>query len=203
MKSPPKVQGNRQRLLERLHASVDHGDAVRGQRLLERIEEERVDENSALARWRLLTLQDDLTSALNTVQEAVQAYPQCGDLQHALGWTLLELDQAESAVSHLQKACSLEPAFADGWHDLAIAFEALGDLRGMQSAFRHVFRLDRVELKKPARFTPEQILAWADRSMRSLPGSVVAAVTELPIFVQDYPDDWILEEPPYDPRLLG
>lgn len=203
MKSRPKVQGNRQRLLERLHASVDHGDLPRAHRLLSRLEDDGVDENSWLARWRVLTLQDNLAPALKAAQDAVEAYPGCGDLQHALGWTLFELERVTEATAYLEEACYLEPDFADGWHDLAVAHEALGNLSGMKAAFTQVFRLDQVELAMPSRFAPEEILAWADRSVRSLPGSVVAAVTELPIFVQDYPDDWILDEPPYDPRLLG
>jgi len=183
VKSRPKGQGNRQRLLERLHASVDHGDVLRAQRLLARIEDDGTDENSALAKWRVLTLREDLEPALASAQEAVKAYPQCGDLQHALGWTLFELERVSEATAHLEEACYLEPNFADGWHDLAVAREALSDLSGMKAAFTKVFQLDQQELREPARFS--------------------TAVTELPIFVQDYPDDWILDEPPYDPRLLG
>jgi predicted Zn-dependent protease with MMP-like domain len=193
----------RDRLLERFHSSLDHGDVRRAGKLLSEIDKGEPDAEAAFARWRLLAAAEDLAPALAFAQQAVGRFAESPELQHALGWTLLESGAAEEAIPHLEEACYLDDGFADAWHDLALARESIGDLSGMRQAFAEVYGLDTADPGGPLRWTPEQVLRWADRALESLPASVRKALGNLPIFVQDYPDDWILEEPPWDPRLLG
>jgi predicted Zn-dependent protease with MMP-like domain len=198
-----EADGRRERLLERLHDAVDHGNQELAQQLLDTLMEAPADAPAAYARWRCLSLSEDLEEARAAAEEAVAAFPDEAELHHALGWTLAEMGRPDEAVVSLQLACEIDPESSDGWHDLAVAWEMLGDLAGMRTAFKEVYALDTAEPREPHVFSTEQILSWADRAVRILPEEVCAAVKILPIFVQDYPDDWILEEPPYDPRLLG
>jgi predicted Zn-dependent protease with MMP-like domain len=182
---------------------IDHGDRLRARALLDRIESERQDAETAFARWRFLASGEDMDPALQAIETDASHYPDDPDLQRALGWTLGEAGRTDEAATALLRAVKIDPDFADAWHDLALAHEALGDLEGMQKAFAEVYVIDTSPDKAPARFTPEQVLKWANHAISALPPSVQNVIPQLPIFVQDYPDDWIIDESPYDPRLLG
>jgi len=158
---------------------------------------------SAYAHWRCLSLDDDLEPAEAVAREGVTSYPEDPALHHALGWTLAQREQLNDAVTSLERSCELDPSRADSWYDLGITYESLGNSRHMRRAFTRVYALDTAEPRPPNLFSTDDILSWADRAVRMLPAKVREAVRVLPIFVQDYPDDWILEEPPWDPRLLG
>ena len=60
MRPAPPPETQRSRLLETIHAAVDHGDARRARKLLKRLEADGVDADSRLARWRALSLEEDL-----------------------------------------------------------------------------------------------------------------------------------------------
>ncbi len=203
MKSRRTPPSDAPALLDRFHASVDHGDRRRASRLLRRLEAGGEQPVVALARWRLLTLDEDLAPARSAVASSVQRYPEDPDLQHALGWTLLELNHLDEALAHLEEAVYLDESYADAWYDLAIARELAGDEAGTRSAFTRVYRLDTAPDAPALRFSEDQVMAWAERAYESLPEAVLDAAASLPVFVQDYPDPWILEAAPWDPRLLG
>lgn len=203
MKSRHRPPGESPGLLERFHASIDHGDHKRAGKLLRRLEAGGERPVTALARWRLLSLADDLVPARQAAASSVQRYPDDPDLQHALGWTLLELDLIDEALGHLEEAVYLDEGFADAWYDLGLAREVAGDGAGMRAAFTRVYSLDTGADAPKLRFSEDQVMAWAERAYSSLPDAVLDAAQALPVFVQDYPDPWILEAPPWDPRLLG
>lgn len=183
--------------------SIDHGDRLRAHDLLERIEAERQDAETAFARWRFLASGNETEAALETIVKDAARFSDDPDLQRALGWTLGEAGQFEQSERALVRSVELDPDFADAWHDLALAREKLGDLEGMQKAFAEVYAMDTAPGMPPTRFPAEQVLKWANHAIAILPPSVQNVIPHLPIFVQDYPDDWILDESPYDPRLLG
>lgn len=203
MKPVDEAAATRERLLERLHACVDHGDRDLAGQLLGTLLQGGEDARTAYAHWRCLSLDEDLEPALAVAEKATDSFPQAAELHHALGWTLTGLGRPADAGAALERSCALDPDSADSWHDLGVARETTGDLRGMKAAFTKVYALDTKEPRAPHLFSTDEILSWADRAVRMLPEKVGQAVRILPIFVQDYPDDWILEEPPYDPRLLG
>lgn len=198
-----KPLNDRDRLLARFHTSVDHGDVRRASRLLAKMEASSDDAEAAFGRWRLAALDEDGTAALKAARRGVERFPESPDLHHALGWTLLEQQQLEEAVGHLEEACFLDQDFADAWYDLAVARELSGDLAGMRQAFTEVYEIDTAPEQPPLRYSDEQISKWADRAMAALPAEVREAAKDVPVFVQDYPDAWILENAPWDPRLLG
>ncbi|MBJ95168.1 MAG: hypothetical protein CMP23_11950 [Rickettsiales bacterium] len=191
------------RLLERLHSCIDHGDKAMARQLLSSLESHQDGPRLAYARWRALSLDEDLKPAEAAIRSAAERFPERPELHHALGWTLSELGRPDEAIKALRESCRIDPMHADSWHDLAIALETTGDQQGMREAFTRVYELDTNEATTPNLFATEEILAWADRAVRLLPQEVQDAVRVLPIFIQDYPDDWILEEAPWDPRLLG
>jgi predicted Zn-dependent protease with MMP-like domain len=199
---PPLPQTASAPLVERLHTALDGGDVRRAKRILKKLGGETKDPAVHLGRWRLLTLDEDLEPAREVAAAAVHAFPEIADLQHALGWTQLELGAFEDAVVALEEACYLDPEFADAWHDLAIAREMSGDPAGMRTAFCRVFELD-VSHPIDRLFSDDQVSRMAERAMAALPEEILGEIEDLPIFLQDYPDEWIVEDAPWDPRLLG
>ncbi len=202
MKRRKKQQGSRDRLLERFHTAVDHGDEGRARGLLRRIEAGEDDAFAAYARWRLGTLAEDPEPAIERLRQDLTRFPEEPDLHHALGWTLLELDRPEEAVPHLEEACYLDRDLADAWHDLGTARGQVGDLAGMRQAFAEVYEIDTAD-PLPPRFSEEKVMRWAERAMEALPEEIRAELPPLPVILDDYPEPWILDDPPWDPRLLG
>ncbi len=122
---------------------------------------------------------------------------------HALGRTLMELDQLDEALHALEEACYLDEDFADAWYDLAIVRSALGDSAGMRSAFTEVYELDCAEPRPQLLFAPDQVQRWAQRAFDMLPEELQGRVADVPVFIAEYPEPWILDDAPWDPRLLG
>ena len=203
MKPIDTAKAKEERLLERIHSCVDHGDHGLAEQLLAGLLPGSGSAEVAYAHWRCLSLDENLRPAEAAVRQALTKHPNRSELHHALGWTLAETGQFKAAAHALERACALDPLRADSWHDLATTREAMGETASMRKAFEQVYALDTKKPQAPNLFATDQILAWADRALRMLPDKVREAVKTLPIFVQDYPDDWILEEPPWDPRLLG
>jgi predicted Zn-dependent protease with MMP-like domain len=197
-----RAPADQTRLLSRLHDAIDHGDRARARRLLKRLGQPR-SLDGRFARWRLLSMDEDLNPALQIATKAAEEHPDSPDVQHARGWTLLALARYEDAIGPLEEACYLDPDFADAWYDLATAREACGDLAGMKAAFTEVYSIDHAPPLPALRFSPDQVMQWAERAVLALPTGVQEAARGVPIFVQDHPDPWILDDAPYDPRLLG
>ncbi|MDP7111742.1 MAG: metallopeptidase family protein [Myxococcota bacterium] len=154
--------------------------------------------------WRLAYVQGDMDRALEVAQQGAALYPDDPDLLYATGWCLLELGAFEDAVPPLARACEREPTLADGWYDLAVAHEALGNPEATRVAFSRVHELDVSRLSaEPRLFTIEEFEAIVASALAEVPGDVQAAMTNLAVIVEDYPDPWIVEQPPYDPRLFG
>ncbi len=190
--------------MERLHAAVDHGDRVAARRLLRALSAGEVPASEiALARYRVLSLDEDLEPALAAAKEGLDLEPDSADLQHAVGFTLLSLGRAEDAIPFLEEACYLDRDLADAWHDLAIAREETGDIQGMRLAFEEVWELDFAEPLPPLRFDPSKVSGWAERAFQLMPDAVRTAAANVAVFVDDHPERWIVQDHPWDPRLLG
>ena len=191
-------------LLEKAHEAIDRGDRERARRLLRKLVATRPPSAElAVLEWRCAALAEDLGPALEVAQAGAASYPDEPELQHAIGWTLLEMERFDGAISHLEEACFLDADFADAWYDLAVAREQTGDLGGMRQAFRQVWEIDSAPGGPPLRFRAEQLEGWAKRAIEQLDDRLRAEVADVPVFVQEYPDEWILEDAPWDPRLLG
>ena len=194
-------------LVDRAHEALDRGDRRRARRLLKSLDSGKARPadamNVAFLRWRLASLHEDLGPALTIAEANAAAWPESADLQHALGWTLIESGRVEDAVPWLEEACYLDADFADAWYELAQARASLGDLAGMRQAYGEVFAIDTAPPMPPLRFSEKTVHEWAQHAYDGLPAEILDVVADVPVIVADYPDPWILEEAPWDPRLLG
>jgi len=189
-------------LVERAHQAVDMGDLRRARRILGKLSAGPTPD-VAFLRWRVAFAAQDPSPALPIAEENARSFPESPDLQHALGRTLMELDRPDDALPWLEEACYLDQDFGDAWYDLALVREVLGDRAGMRAAFSEVFEIDTAEPVPPLLFTPDRVQAWAQRAFDMLPTEIKNRVADVPVFIAEYPEPWILEDAPWDPRLLG
>lgn len=190
-------------LLERAHQAVDHGDLRRARRILGKIGEGTPSPELAYAHWRVAWTSKGPAAALPGIEEAVVAFPESPDLHHALGTTLAQLDRPDDALVALEEACYLDADFAEAWYDLAKVRESVGDIAGMRAAFTEVYELDMAEPLPELVFSEDQMKRWVERAVDLLPPEVRERIVDVPIFVAEYPEPWILETEIADPRLLG
>jgi len=154
--------------------------------------------------WRLAYLQGNMDRALQVAQRGVELYPDDPDLLYSTGWCLLELGATEDALDPLARACEIEPGLADGWYDLAVAHESLGQVNAARAAFTRVHELDVARLSEEPRLFPiEEFESIVAAALAEIPDGVRAAMANVAVILEDYPDPWIVEQPPYDPRLFG
>ena len=154
--------------------------------------------------WRLAYLQGDLDRGLEIVKGGAERYPDDPDLVYSTGWCLLELGAFEDAVVQLRQACRLDATLADAWYDLGVAYEQLGREDELREAFGQVHALDVRRLAaEPRCFEVEEFEAIVRGALAELPDAVSGAMENVAVILEDYPDAWILEQPPYDPRLFG
>ena len=154
--------------------------------------------------WRLFFLQGRLDEAMEEARRGVALYPDDPALQHSAGWCLLELRDPSAAVVYLQRCCELDPDAADAWYDLALAREQMGDEPGVQKAFARVWELDHAAIEStPLVFAHETFEEILRNAIHELPPEVLTSMANVVVIHEEYPDAWILEAPPYDPRLFG
>ena len=154
--------------------------------------------------WRLAYLGGNMDRALEEAQRGAELYPGDADLQYSTGWCLAELGAYEDAIGPFTRACEIEPALADAWYDLAVALEALGREAEMRQVFHKVHELDVARMsEEPRLFEVEEFEQITRDALGELPEDVHAAMTNVAVIIEDYPDPWIVEQPPYDPRLFG
>jgi len=154
--------------------------------------------------WRLYYLQGRLDEAMDEARRGVALHPDDPALQHSVGWCLLELRDADAALPYLERCCQLDPDGADAWYDLALARERLVDEPGTQQAFTRVWELDHGSMEStPLVFPQGQFEDILRSAIGELPPEVLESMANVVVIHEEYPDAWILEAPPYDPRLFG
>lgn len=198
--NPDEVR--RSPLFDEFEEAVASGDRRRIKQLLGPVQKARASEDRSFALWFWNVHEENLEGALAAAREGVEKFPGSGDLQHSLGWTLFQLERPEEALPHLEEACFLLDGNPDAWHTLALAREDTGDLAGMRQAFREVWEIDQ-DTEAPSTTSEDELVAWAEEALAELPEAMRLAVRDVAILVQPYPDAWLLESEPWDPRLFG
>lgn len=153
--------------------------------------------------WRQHYLEGDLERAMEEAVRAAELYPDDADLRYAAGWCLVQLGAAEDAVDQLRRAVEIDPAFADGWYELGIAWEQLGQTDEMREAFSRVYDLDAAAEPLPDRLDDQAFERVTREALDELPDPVLEAMDNVAVIIEEYPETWILDDAPYDPRLFG
>ena len=101
-----------------------------------------------------------------------------------------------------EKALVLEPGHADAYHGLGLVFEVEGKTEDQVKAFLRVRELDLAGPRPPWQLSDEAIEEVVESALAELPDEVRALLVNVPMFVEDMPDEQLIRDG-LDPRLLG
>lgn len=193
-------------LVDRFYAALDREDLPRARRELRRIEDpdQAVPPDELVQfRFALALAEGNDGRAATILAEGLRAHPASVSLLLCAGSHDRQSGALERALERLEECVFLDADHPEAWYELGLVREALGDIEGMKAAFGEVWELDSAPPLPETRFTAAQVEAWADRAFHLLPPPVRDAARRVTVFVQDLPPRWIVEDAPYDPRLVG
>ena len=154
--------------------------------------------------WRVAWLAGRDQEALAIAKEIVAEHPHDVDAVLELAQILNDLDQGEEAIRVLVAAVERSPEDADLWFELGYAAERAGVWPLRDRAFREVWKLEHDQAPRQRLFLPDEpFIEAVEKTLEKLPKGVRSAIGNVAIFVEDYPDEWVVEEAIADPRILG
>jgi len=147
----------------------------------------------------------DLHEALRYYQEAIVEDPESLDASAAIGFVLFHMCRFTAARATLEAISAEAPDMPDVWYYLGLLAQRAGE-PGLESyAFQKAARIDSERYPVPIEVTREEVEAMLSEMIDSLPRPLHKALSNVPILLEDLPNDSILfsEDPPLDPLLLG
>lgn len=146
-----------------------------------------------------------LEDAQRYYHQAFNAEPGRLDAVVAMGVTLYFLCRFEASRHWLEMASVEDPEVGEVWYYLALLAIRRDDRQLANLYFERANELEPDRWLKP-RFLPiEDIEKMVNEIFDQLPAEIRAAITNVPIILEERPDEAFLHgsEPPLDPLLLG
>lgn len=144
-----------------------------------------------------------LTRARSLARRAVRDSNEAlrGEAYHLLGLVALDSGELDQALSFLNKALGPPYDPADLHYDLGIVHELKGNEKERLAEFLKVWDMDSAVDLQPL-LDEERLVELAEQTLLELPARMVELLQNAPIFVEERPDRYLVEEG-LDPRLLG
>lgn len=155
-------------------------------------------------RWRELWLDELGDQALAIVREAAMRFPDDHETALELGDVLNDLGRADEALEVLSAAAGKADDDSDLWYEVGLTAEALEQWELRKAAFRRVWEIEhRWEPPQRLWLSEERFIAVTTETLRRLPPMARAALGNVTILIEDYPDEWIFDTELADPRIMG
>lgn len=155
-------------------------------------------------RWRELWLLEAQEQALEVAREAARRYGDDIDTTLELGDILVELGRFDDVLEVLLEGARRHEEHAELWYEAGVAAERLEQWDLRNDCFRRVWSLEREVEPSHRIWLPEgRFVEVATNTVELLAPTIQAALGNVVIFVEDYPDAWIFETDVGDPRVLG
>jgi len=154
--------------------------------------------------WRAKWLEDRREEALDVARQIAERFPDDADAFLELGHILVDLDRPEEALDVFVAGTRHNEGDADLWYELGLVAERLErwDLR--HRAFVKVWQLEHdQEPSHRLYLSEEQFAGLVESTLERLPPMARRALGNVVIFVEDYPEEWVVEGDVGDPRILG
>jgi predicted Zn-dependent protease with MMP-like domain len=151
---------------------------------------------AALDSGKLTRVRSLARRALRDSNEALRA-----EACHLLGLVALDSDELNQALSFLHKALGPHYDTADLHYDLGVVHELKGNEEERLVEFLKVWDMDSA-LDREHLLEEERLVELAEQTLLELPPRMVELLQNAPIFVEERPDRYLVEEG-LDPRLLG
>lgn len=154
--------------------------------------------------WRLKWLEGRRDEALAVAKRIVAEHPEDADGILELAQILNDLERGEEAVKVLASGVQQSPEDADLWFELGYAAERLEKWDLRKRAFHEVWRIEHQHEPPQRLFLPDQaFVAAVEATLERLPPGVRQVLGNVAVMVEDYPDEWVVEEGVADPRIMG
>ena len=147
----------------------------------------------------------DFAAAEAAYLQAAGLAPDEPTVLSGLGICRFELARIQEAAEDLRRALALEPDMAEAHHHLGLALEHLGQQQEADQHLAHARRLAPAAYRAPVGLSIRQFEACVEAALADLPESVVNALQNVTVTVEDLPplDELLLTTPPLSPQLLG
>ena len=146
---------------------------------------------------------DDLEGALFLVRRALKTGGDVSIYRAFEGQILFELGRFADARRALDAAIALDPDSGHAIYHMGLVLERLGAGEDAQRAFAKANALDPERYPVPTRVDEEFFRAAAAEAIDNLPRSIREYVEDVPVLVEDYPSDDLMEEESVSPQILG
>jgi predicted Zn-dependent protease with MMP-like domain len=143
--------------------------------------------------------------AYDYLREAVEKDPDDVECRGALGVCQFFRLEVVAAEKDLRRAVTTEPDWPEAHYWLGRVLEWRGRYPEAMIEFQRAQRLDGEHYPAPPRLTDQELDEVYQEALQQLPERIRAALDEVAILVEEYPDEELLREgdPPFPPDLLG
>jgi predicted Zn-dependent protease with MMP-like domain/Flp pilus assembly protein TadD len=146
---------------------------------------------------------DDLEGALFLTRRAMKTAGEIPVYRAFDGQILFELGRFEEARRSLETATALDPESGHAFYHLALVLERMGEHESSERAFEAANALDPQQYPLPVTVDLEFFRSAVAESIDNLPRSIREYVEDVPVLVEDYPSDDLMEEESVSPQILG
>ncbi|MDJ0868260.1 MAG: tetratricopeptide repeat protein [Myxococcota bacterium] len=152
---------------------------------------------------KALFYQDDLQGALFLVRRALKTGGEQGVYRAFEGQILFELARFAEARRQLERAVALDPEAPHAIYHLGLVLERLGDFDEAERAFTQANALDPDHYPLPAELGDEAFERAAQDALANLPRSIREYVENVPVLIEDFPSEDLLDHENVSPQILG
>ena len=146
---------------------------------------------------------DDLEGALFLVRRALKTGGDVSIYRAFEGQILFELGRFADAKRALDAAIALDPESGHAIYHMGLVLERLGSSDEAQRAFAKANALDPERYPVPTAVDEEFFRQAAAEAIDNLPRSIREYVQDVPVLVEDYPSDDLMDEESGSPQILG
>jgi predicted Zn-dependent protease with MMP-like domain/Flp pilus assembly protein TadD len=146
---------------------------------------------------------DDLEGALFLTRRAMKTAGEIPVYRAFDGQILFELGRFEEARRSLETATALDPESGHALYHLALVLERMGENESSERAFEAANALDPHQYPLPVTVDLEFFRSAVGEAIDNLPRSIREYVEDVPVLVEDYPSDDLMDDESVSPQILG
>ena len=147
---------------------------------------------------------DDLEGALFLARRALKTAGEQAIYRAFEGQILFEMGQFEEACRPLERSVAMDPESAHAAYHLALALERTGgDAEEIRRCFERADALDPDHYPMPTAMEPATFERVAEAALADLPRSIRQYVENVPVLIEDFPSDELVEKEDVSPQILG
>ncbi len=146
---------------------------------------------------------DDLEGALFLVRRASKTAGDVAVYRAFEGQISFELGRFEEALRHLEHAALIDGESAHAVYYLGLVEERLGRFEEAGAAFQRANALDPEHYPLPVEVDDPGFERAAQAALANLPRSIREYVDNVPLLIEDFPHEVLMDEENVSPQILG